>query len=294
MLDLNDDEPTATTNETETVAPAAPVQTLRNDVLNGDDDFLESLIVEANEAAKEEQVYKILSYGMEGAGKTHFGMTMPEPIYFLESELNKAKLIVGKFASDEKDENGKLKIRDVKIIQWREIETLKKILPLVITRLKEEKKKTGRTGSIVVDSFSLLWELSQDDYRNKNNKPKSARLSPRDDYSSINAIHNEIRDMILDSGFHVYGTARGKNLYEDKQDTFKVTGMGAGGQKENKFAFDWTLEMKKQDNDVFTVIKKTAITGKVTPPIKDVDFPNFLTIVGKLKDKEGYIVTEID
>lgn len=292
MMDL-DDELIETTNTASPVtASASP---MKNDVLNGEDAFLESLIVEAEDAAKEEQVYKILSYAMEGVGKTHFGMTMPEPIYFLESELDKAKIIVGKFASDEQDEDGNDKIRDIKIIQWRDTETLKKIIPLVITRLKEEKKKTGRTGSIVVDSFSLLWELSQKEYRLRNNKPLSARLSPRDDYSSINAIHNEIRDLILDSGFHVYGTARGKNLYEDANDTFKVTGMGASGQKENPFAFDWTLEMKKNETgEVHTVIKKTAISGKTTAPVKNVTFPTFLKIVGKLKDNEGYIVSEID
>ncbi len=290
------------------------------------------LIIETGEESclhYSEIPFRILIWGPRNGGKTHFLLTSKdEPICVIDTE-NRAPLIIPKFrvckdcgkhwVSMDKHpkvpskicginecpfcESKNIRLKDIRRIRVVNSDQAREAAKMFIDILNKYHEKTGKIGTIGVDNISKIWDWVQNEYAASKGLSPEARLSPRDDYKLINPQHNEnFREILLQSIHNVVLIATAKPLYGDKEDQYKITAMGAEGQKHNIFAVDWEIynsegEVQLKDgktvgNGIFTsyIIKNSIISGNIAP-IQFLDFTKLVTLREKLLVECG--VTEL-
>ena len=206
---------------------------------NMDEIDLESLApsaMDVSEAAEKEHTWKVLVWGNEGTGKSHFCYTMPEPICFIDTE-NKADDIAHKFED-----------KVVQIWQPSDFEEAKQCRDEALSFLSEYESQIGDKGTIVVDSMDVLWEWAQHKYIDKHYKnasPSEVNLTLQD-WGPIKKIHNsEFRQPIESCNFHVAWTATRKDdVKSAMEEELEETPDKPGGETNNVYKVNSIIRLK--------------------------------------------------
>ena len=191
---------------------------------------LESLTpgaMNVQDAADQEHTWGILIWGHEGAGKSHFGYTMPEPVCFIDTE-NKADDIAHKFSD-----------KVAHIWQPDNFDEAVQARDEALNYLSEYLSQTDKTGTIVVDSMDDIWTWAQHKYINKymsNTDVEDVNLD-LEDWAPIKKIHNEgFRNEIKNCDFNFLWTATRKDDLNRKiEEGMEETPDKPGGESKNKY-----------------------------------------------------------
>lgn len=156
-----------------------------------------------------EHIWRILGYGNPGTGKTHFGFTLPEPIFCIDTE-NKAHSITDKFD------------KEIYIFEVNNYDEAISALNQALDALEMYQKEDGVRGTLMVDSMSNLWDWAQQKYmemaypgREKHEVNFKSALQSRDsDWQTIKRLHNErFRERMVTSPFNLYWTSTSREDY---------------------------------------------------------------------------------
>ena len=266
------------------------------------------MVETAEDMLEKEELYRILHFGLPGTGKTHFGLTLPEPVCVIDTE-GRAHLIVGKFKVCKECEHEwysptlqcpkckstNIRPKDIRRIQVRTMEQLYQAVDIMLTILNDVKEKTGKTGTLMIDSYTRAWIEAQNEHtKNKYGDGSTytdVKLDPMADYKFINPRHNDLRDTILDSGFNVYFTATQGNEFGD--DRFNPIGVRPEGQKHNQYAVDYFMFSFIRGADIITRIEKNSISKATPTEISRMDFNRLLDVAKSFKQQEKMITMDI-
>jgi len=162
-----------------------------------------------DESDDKEHIWRVLGYGNPGTGKTHFGFTMPGPIFCIDTE-NKAHSITDKFD------------KEIYLFEVDNYDEAINALSQSLDALEKYQTEEGVRGTLMVDSMSNMWDWAQQKYmemaypgREPNEVDfKSALQSGDSDWQSIKRLHNErFRDKMATSDFHLYWTSTSREDY---------------------------------------------------------------------------------
>lgn len=211
----------------------------------------------------EDHIWRWLIFGKPGVGKTHFSLTAPEPIMFIDTE-GKGDAILEKFDKE---------------IVYFEVENYDELQSAVAQSLdtlqavedgQVDGFEEGTIGTIVIDRMSDVWEMSQHKYSQKAYPGKDpgdidfmSRLEGGDDWQQIKHFHNnQVRRPVVRSGYHVMMTAGEQDDYNTMMDLgLDFTPQKASGEKRNEEKCTEYIHIV-QDVDGTPVgnLRKTALT----------------------------------
>lgn len=150
--------------------------------------------------AGEKRGLKIGIYGDFATGKTHFGLTCPEPIFILDTE-NGSSLLAGSF-----------KGKDIRVLDVCEADGVKsydKIVEAVNYIIKQDK-----VGTVIIDSVSDLWDFCQENAKIKVFKMSIFdRLKQQFDWGIINKMYLSVLKKLIDKECNLVVTAREAEVY---------------------------------------------------------------------------------
>lgn len=150
--------------------------------------------------AQKKRGLKIGIYGDYATGKTHFGLTAPEPIFIIDTELGSSPLA------------SQFKGKDIRVLDVAEkdgTQSYQKIIDAVEYIFKQEK-----VGTVILDSITDLWEFSQE-YGKVNIfkiKPEQ-RLAQQWDWGIINKCYMNVLMKLLRLDCNLIVTAREAEVY---------------------------------------------------------------------------------
>ncbi|PHQ43924.1 hypothetical protein Z052_01940 [Halorubrum sp. C191] len=254
-----------------------------------------SSAISVEQAAERDRRWKIMAWGPPKLFKTHMGFTMPEPVAFLDLE-GKADDIAHKFTN-----------REVQIWQPKSMTAepdtkfrrTRKALDEALEWLDWHREKRGVTGSIVVDSMSLMWEWAQTHHILENYKlkdPEEVELSANfnssqeSDWQVIKEYHNgEFRGRIVDSPYHFYWTAMERvdfeETFEDEQDRQYYE---PKGEKNNPYKADTILRARKDDDSgKVGDLVGSNFTDNVFVGMEKPTFPKVRDAVNRIEEAES-------
>ena len=137
--------------------------------------------------AQSKRGLKIGLYGDFATGKTHFGLTTPEPIFIIDTEMGTAPLA---HSFEGKD------VRVLDVAEKDGTKSYQKIIEAIEYISKQEK-----VGTVIVDSITDVWEFCQE-YAKVNIfkiKPED-RLKQQWDWGTINKCYMKILMNLLKIG----------------------------------------------------------------------------------------------
>ena len=166
--------------------------------------------MDSEESGSKEHIWRVLAYGNPGTGKTHYGFTMPEPVFCIDTE-NKAHSITDKFDKE---------IYLFEVDNYDEaVNTLNQSLDALQKFWEEENTR----GTIMVDSMANLWDWAQQKYmemaypgRDANEVDFQSALQGGNDsdWQSIKRLHNErFREKMVTSPYNLYWTSTSREDY---------------------------------------------------------------------------------
>ena len=212
--------------------------------------------------AKEKRGLKIGIYGDYATGKTHFGLTAPEPIYIIDTEMGSAPLA------------HLFKDKDVRVLDVAERDgtlSYQKIVDAV-----EYISKQDNVGTVILDSVTDLWEFSQEFAKVNIFKIKpEQRLAQQWDWGVINKCYMKVLMNLLKIECNLILTAREAEVY------------AGAGQITNQVKPKWQKSTGFWVDLVLHNVKKIDKTGKT----------NFTTTVDKCRQSSkimGKTVTDLD
>ena len=165
--------------------------------------------MDKGEADGKQHVWRILGYGNPGTGKTHFGFSMPAPVFCIDTE-GKAHSITDKFD------------KDIYVFEVSNYDEARDALSQALDALRKYQKEEGVIGTLMVDSMANMWDWSQQKYMEMaypGRDPhevnfKSALQSGDSDWQTIKRLHNQqFREPMLASPFHLYWTSTSREDY---------------------------------------------------------------------------------
>lgn len=165
--------------------------------------------MDKDESDDKEHIWRLLGYGNPGTGKTHFGFTMPEPVFCIDTE-NKAHSITDKFD------------KEIYVFEVDNYDEATNALNQSLDALQAYLDQEGVRGTLMVDSMANMWDWAQQKYmemaypgRNVNEVDfQSALQSGDSDWQSIKRLHNErFREQMVTSPFNLYWTSTSREDY---------------------------------------------------------------------------------
>jgi len=231
-------------------------------------------VITADDAAERDPRYTMLVWADPGQGKTHFACTSPEPVVIIDTE-GKADQVARKFKGEGEVPQSPF------IFQPTNYDEAVEALDSALDILDEYRNKAGLTGTLVVDSMSVMWGWSQQKYVEKFYPGKdasevefsSAFGGGQSDWKQIKRYHNvKFRQVMLDSPYHLVWTAMREDDYEEamkgNQDADKPA-----GEKENAYKVDEVLRIEEgEDGAPVGVLNKS---GKVKHRYSGLRYPTF-------------------
>jgi hypothetical protein len=210
--------------------------------------------VSVQEAAERDRRWKVMVWGPPKLFKTHFCYTMPGPIAYLDLE-GKADDLARKFSDKE------VQIwqpKDMTAEPDTKFRRAKKALDEALEWLDWWKENEDRTGTIVVDSMSLVWEWAQIHHKIENyplKEPEDIDLSANfqssqeSDWAVVKEYHNgEFRERITDSDYHFAWTAMERVDFEktfDDDSSDSAQFMEPRGESTNHYKADTVIRARK-------------------------------------------------
>lgn len=261
---------------------ASPIERLAPDAVSG------------SEAAEMESKSRILIWGQPGRGKTHFSYTMPEPVCMIDTE-RKGEAIVDKF--------------DKEIFLWQptDWDEAREALDQAIDLLDHWEDEHGDRGTIVVDSMSEMWELSQQKHVEEHYPGKtvdevsfsSAFGSGQGDWKIIKRYHNaKFRDVMLDTPYHICWTAMAKEDYGTQmEDDLDYTPMTPAGESKNEFRASDVIRVDEDETGVpIGILEKSSLTKHRYAGLRYPTFEKHRDLVAEIQthEKQGWDVQDID
>lgn len=251
---------------------ASPIERLAPDAVSGDD------------AAAMESKARILIWGNPGMGKTHFSYTMPEPVAMIDTE-RKGEAIVDKF--------------DKEIFLWQptDWDSAREALDQAIDLLDHWQREHDERGTIVVDSMSEMWELSQQKHVQEHYPGKSvdevefqsAFGSGQGDWKIIKRYHNaKFRDVMLDTPYHICWTAMAKEDYgQQMEEDLDYTPMTPAGESKNEFRASDVLRLVEADDGApVGILQKSSLTKHRYAGLRFPTYEKHRTLIEAIQDVE--------
>ena len=255
------------------------------------------------------RIFRVLNFGKPGTAKTHFGLDMPAPIIAIDTE-NRIHIISKKFKHCNECDNDwfaktfacpkcgskDIRFKDIRRINVQNIEELDIAIDQAIIILQDVKNRTGKIGTIMIDSWTEGWNMVHEEHYDKyyaGLTPSEVKLSPRDDYKHINPRHNRIRKKLIMCGFNVYLTATEGDVYGKGDHQFDIIGVKPEGQKHNPHAVDWWMHSFLYNDKIAVMFEKNSIAKKDETIVYDFDYEQMCKTADDLELKEKMLTTEL-
>ena len=252
--------------------------------------------ISPEEAADRDRRWKIMVWGPPKLFKTHFCYTMPEPIAFLDLE-GKADDLARKFKGKE------IQIWQPKSMTAKpdtKFRRAKKALDEALEWLDWWREEQGETGTIVVDSMSLMWEWAQIHHKIENYPLKDEEdielssnfnSSQESDWAVIKEYHNgEFRERITDSPYHFCWTAMERLDFERQfeEGDGNAQFMEPTGEPKNTYKADTIIRARK-DSDRGKVGDLTGsnFTDNVFVGLEKPTFPKVSDAIDRIEAAES-------
>lgn len=216
------------------------------------------------EADAQDRRQGIMIWGDPGMGKTHFAYTMPNPVCIIDTE-GKSDDISHKFDGTG---NG-----DPFIWQPSDYDGAVQALNEAFEVLERFKQQAGITGTIVVDSMSIMWDWSQQKYVDFAYPTKddveevefssSMGRSGESDWKQIKRYHNvKFRQRIIDSPYHFCWTQmRGDDYAAVMEGEAQTPPDKPVGEKENVYKANYIINVREDDDGApVGNLEKSALT----------------------------------
>ena len=243
--------------------------------------------IDVVDAADMENRWSMLVWSEPGKGKTHFGYSTKEPVCIIDTE-GKGHHLSDKFTD-----------KTVKIFQPSNYDEALDALNSALNLLDKVYERTGRIGTVVVDSMSIMWEWSQQKYVEKFYRGKDVDevefssamgTSGQSDWKQIKRYHNvKFRQSIIDSPFHFVWTAMSSDDYEAAiENDINFTPKKPSGEKENEYKASEVLRLRENEEGVTVgeLEKSDKIDHHYTDLTKP-DFPKHKEVVQAIRNAEA-------
>lgn len=240
--------------------------------------------VSGEQASEMNHKWRLMVWGLPGRGKTHFAYTMPEPVCMIDTE-RKGESIIDKF--------------DKKIFLWQptDYDEAKEALEQSIDLLEHYKEEQNQVGTIVVDSMSEMWDLSQQKHVQEHYPGKSvdevefqsAFGSGQGDWKIIKRYHNaNFRDLIMDTPYHFCWTAMAEPDYNAKmEENLDHTPMTDSGENKNEYrASDIIQVVESNDGKPIGILEKSSQTKHRYSGLEYPTFEKHRDLVERIRDIE--------
>lgn len=231
-------------------------------------------VITAEEAADRERRFTMMVWSDPGMGKTHFSCTGPEPVVIIDTE-GKADEVAGKFRGEGEISESPF------ILQPTDYDEAIEALNSALDILDEFRRKKDMTGTLVVDSMSVMWGWSQQKYVDKYYPGKDAEEvefnsaigGGQSDWKQIKRYHNvKFRQPMIDSPYHLIWTAMREDDYEERMKGNRDADKPAG-EKENPYKVDEVLRIKEgEEGAPVGVLNKS---GKIKHRYAGLRYPTF-------------------
>lgn len=204
--------------------------------------------------------FVVLVEGLQGAGKTHFSCTFPEPIFILDSE-NRSDKVAAKFA-------GNKKVYRKKIRSFDDIRQalVRGVFP------------NHSSGTVVIDSASDLQKLAEQEFLREAQKQK---IYPTVLWAKVFQKIDDLLSVIRDHGLYCILTARLKDEYVGEGDNRTRTGsLVMEGYKRLPYLCDFHLRLI---GDGTAVIYKNGFRNspiETTEPLLNPCFQTVSSLIG--------------
>lgn len=233
-----------------------------------------SEVMTAPEAANTDERWSVMVWADPGQGKTHFAASMPSPVVIIDTE-GKAEEVTGKWAK-------KGQYKDPFVFQPSNYDEASEALTRAFKILRKFEKEEGVTGTIAVDSMSIMWDWAQQKYVDKfyGGKDKSEvdfdsamGQSGSSDWKVIKRLHNaQFRQDMLDTDYHLCWTAMREDDYEERMKGNRDADKPAG-EKENVYKVDEVVRITEGPNGKPNAILNKS--GKVKHRYVGLEYPDF-------------------
>ena len=185
---------------------------------------------------------KVAVWGAEGSGKTHFGLTFPQPIYVLDTEMGATPL-------RRKFKDKTISVMDVINVDrsgeaWEgddvsDVEQIMEGINFLLDKPVEEQK-----GTIMIDSASDMWSMIQGYGKVKIFKLKPMdRLKQQWDWGPITKVHKDLFRRLLKSPYNLVVTGKASEVYNGPNPTGVYTGRF---QKDVPYLCDVMIKFEKR------------------------------------------------
>jgi len=207
-----------------------------------------------------DNAFIVLAEGLQGAGKTHFAMTFPEPIFLLDTE-NRADKVAAKFKAEGKQVYRK------KCMSFDDIRQA--VAQLIFAQ--------HGGGTIVIDSGSDLQSYAETEFLQQNRKEK---IWPQVLWGEVHAKTDNLLAAIRDKGFYCVITGRLKEEYIGEYgEGVKSGNMVLEGYKKLPYRVDVFLRLT---GDGKAIVHKNGFRNTVAEETPTIEKPSFETVIGKL------------
>lgn len=234
----------------------------------------------SEEAKENEHLWRVMVWGPPGVGKTHFAYTMPGPVCIIDTE-GKADDIAHKFDKD--------------FFVWKPqgYDEARESLAEALDVLEEYQSRVGETGTLVVDSMSIMWNWSQEKYSQEyygqsadDTEFDSGFGGGQSDWQKIKRYHNEkFRRPMIESDFHLCWTAMSKKDYGAMlRESLDDTPDKPDGEKNNIYKVDHIVHIRQNDTGV--PVAELEKSGLIKYRFEGLEYPTH----GKIDE----IVDDID
>lgn len=243
--------------------------------------------INVTEAADMENRWSILVWSNPGKGKTHFGYSSKDPVCIIDTE-GKSHHLADKFSD-----------KMVEIYQPSDYDEALDALHDAVELLENVKRETGRIGTLVVDSMSIMWEWSQQKYVDKFYRGKDKDevnfssgmgTSGQSDWKQIKRYHNTMfRQTIIDSPFHFVWTAMSTDDYEAAiENDVSFTPKKPSGEKDNEYKASEVLRLREDaEGKTIAELEKSDKINHNYTGLEKPDYPKHKSVVRAIKDAES-------
>lgn len=198
--------------------------------------------------------FTVLVEGAQGAGKTHFSMTFPEPIFILDTE-NRADVVAAKFAGYKK-------------VYRKRVATFNELRQTLVQLVFEHE-----SGTIVIDSGSDLQAMAELEYLEE---AKVERIFPTYIWGRVWDKMDNMLKAIRERGFYCVITGRLRDEYKNDERTgYQVL----EGYKKLPYRADIHLRLL---GDNTAEVYKNGFRNDPIEQVKVLEAPSYSEIMDKL------------